>query len=39
MYRQASLKVRVEQIGVFYTTLTTIDNKVVLIPNGTSFKW
>ena len=25
----------VEQIGVFYTTLTTIDNKVVLIPNGT----
>ena len=25
----------VEQIGVFYTTLTTADNKVVLIPNGT----
>lgn len=25
----------VEQIGVFYTTLTTSDNKVVLIPNGT----
>ena len=25
----------VEQIGVFYTSLTTIDNKVVLIPNGT----
>ena len=25
----------VEQIGVFYTTLTTVDNKVVLIPNGT----
>lgn len=25
----------VEQIGVFYTTLTTTDNKVVLIPNGT----
>ena len=24
----------VEQIGVFYTTLTTVDNKVVLIPNG-----
>ena len=24
----------VEQIGVFYTSLTTIDNKVVLIPNG-----
>ena len=24
----------VEQIGVFYTTLTTSDNKVVLIPNG-----
>ena len=25
----------VEQIGVFYTTLLTIDNKVALIPNGT----
>lgn len=25
----------VEQIGVFYTTLTTVDNKVILIPNGT----
>ena len=25
----------VEQIGVFYTSLTTADNKVVLIPNGT----
>ena len=25
----------VEQIGVFYTTLNTVDNKVVLIPNGT----
>ena len=25
----------VEQIGVFYTSLTTIDNKVFLIPNGT----
>ena len=25
----------VEQLGVFYTTLTTVDNKVVLIPNGT----
>lgn len=25
----------VEQIGVFYTTLTTVDNKVVLLPNGT----
>ena len=24
----------VEQIGVFYTSLPTIDNKVVLIPNG-----
>ena len=24
----------VEQIGVFYTTSTTVDNKVVLIPNG-----
>ncbi len=25
----------VEQIGVFYTNLATIDNKVVMIPNGT----
>ena len=25
----------VEQIGVFYTTLLTVDNKAVLIPNGT----
>lgn len=25
----------VEQIGVFYTSLLTIDNKVALIPNGT----
>ncbi|MEG1409933.1 MAG: mechanosensitive ion channel [Terrisporobacter sp.] len=25
----------VEQIGVFYTSLLTVDNKVVLIPNGT----
>ena len=25
----------VEQIGVFYTHLLTIDNKVALIPNGT----
>ena len=25
----------VEQIGLFYTQLTTIDNKLILIPNGT----
>lgn len=25
----------VEQIGVFYTNLATIDNKLVMIPNGT----
>ena len=25
----------VEQIGLFYTTLKTVDNKQVLIPNGT----
>lgn len=25
----------VEQIGVFYTHLVTVDNKVILIPNGT----
>ena len=25
----------VEQIGVFYTSLLTVDNKVALIPNGT----
>lgn len=25
----------VEQIGLFYTNLVTIDNKVILIPNGT----
>lgn len=25
----------VEQIGAFYTSLTTVDNKLVLIPNGT----
>ena len=31
----AGLEGAVEQIGVFYTTLTTVDNKVVLIPNGT----
>lgn len=24
----------VEQIGLFYTNLTTVDNKVILIPNG-----
>lgn len=24
----------VEQIGLFYTNLTTIDNKLILIPNG-----
>lgn len=24
----------VEQIGVFYTNLATVDNKVILIPNG-----
>ena len=34
-YIQASgFEGTVEQIGVFYTSLTTIDNKVVLIPNG-----
>ncbi|MCI6738295.1 MAG: mechanosensitive ion channel family protein, partial [Intestinibacter sp.] len=25
----------VEQIGVFYTNLATVDNKLVMIPNGT----
>lgn len=25
----------VEEIGLFYTKLTTIDNKLILIPNGT----
>lgn len=25
----------VEQIGLFYTQLTTVDNKLILIPNGT----
>lgn len=25
----------VEEIGIFYTKLTTIDNKLILIPNGT----
>ncbi|WP_042275137.1 mechanosensitive ion channel family protein [[Clostridium] dakarense] len=25
---------KVEQIGLFYTNLTTVDNKVILIPNG-----
>lgn len=25
----------VEKIGIFYTNLNTIDNKVILIPNGT----
>lgn len=25
----------VEQIGVFYTNLATIDNKLIMIPNGT----
>ena len=27
----------VEQIGVFYTNLATIDNKLVMIPNGTLY--
>ena len=35
IYKHQDLKVAVEQIGVFYTTLLTVDNKAVLIPNGT----
>ena len=35
-YIQASgFEGTVEQIGVFYTNLATIDNKLVMIPNGT----